>query len=148
MRRAAVVVVLSTALVASAQEARPVRVDYDAPASCPDRARFVARVRARTPRVTIADDASTTLRARITLRDRGFAGEIALVEGGHETQRRVAGESCAEVVEALALIAAVAVDATASTATNPLESVVESARDAGTEAGTGTGTGTDAGTGT
>jgi hypothetical protein len=107
---------------ASAADAapRPVRIDYEAPTSCPDARAFEAQLRARSARIVIARDARATVRVRIASRSTRFTGDVALLDNGSgETTRHVEGQ-CPDVVAALSLIAAVALDPMASTASDPL----------------------------
>jgi hypothetical protein len=119
---ACVVVLVSARATAATGEGgpRPVRIDYDAPASCPDQRAFEAQLRARSARIVIAQDAKTTVRVRIAARAARFDGEVVLTDAaGGETTRHVDG-ACPDVVAALSLIAAVALDPMASTASDPL----------------------------
>ena len=101
-------------------EPRPVRIDYVAPASCPDAHDFEAQLRARSARIVVAGDAKVTVRVRISPRAGQFSGDLALLDGaGSETTRHVDG-LCPDVVAALSLIAAVALDPLAFTASYPL----------------------------
>jgi hypothetical protein len=113
---------VSGGALAAAEDAGPraVRVDYDAPAICPDQRAFEAQLRARSARIVIAPDAKTVVHVRIGQRVARFEGDVALADaGGSDTTRHVDG-ACPDVVAALSLIAAVALDPMASTASDPL----------------------------
>lgn len=116
-----------------AQESRttePLALRYDAPAACPDAAAFFAQLRSRTARVRAPDDGSPAraLVVRVAAASRGFIGHFHFEDGGTSTSPRVVeASSCAEVVEALGLSAALAVDPSASTAPVAALSVISDA---------------------
>ena len=96
-----------------AQEA--VRFQYVAPAECPDAAVFMARVRERTPRGRLAEpqELARTFDVKLAADASGFSGEIAFLDdAGNQVSRRLHGEQCDAVVTSLALITALALDAT------------------------------------
>ncbi len=99
---------------ARADDALPVSVDYTAPAACPDRGAFVERIAARAPRAQLDADttAAHSLVARIEASPKGgFAGALVVRdEEGAPAERTVHAQTCADVVTALAIIAAVAID--------------------------------------
>ncbi len=95
-----------------------VRVDFAAPSACPTERVFVDQLVARAPRARIADDgeAVRTLVVRVLVRGGSFVGRMTVRDrDGTETERDVAADACSELVSALALIAAVAVDPTVAT---------------------------------
>ena len=92
-----------------------VRLDYQVDPSCAGQDAFVAEVHARSPRIRFAPDATRTLVVRVEARGGKLAGRIEL--GG--TQRVVAGATCEEVISALGLVTALALDPLASTSPNP-----------------------------
>ena len=95
-----------------------VSLDYSAPASCPDAQAFRQQVLGRTKRVSFAEPAATGPLA--------WSIKIAETSGGSRGTLRVSGEvpsklersvkaaSCEQVVDALALVAALSVDPDAS----------------------------------
>jgi hypothetical protein len=92
-----------------------VRFQYDAPAACPDAASFTARVRQRTPRGrdAVAGELARAFNVHVTTDPRGFVGTIEFLDdAGAQVNRRVGGEQCEPVVDSLALITALALDAT------------------------------------
>ncbi len=100
----------------SAQVAKPVQVEFNAPAGCSSAEAFFGSLRSRTDQVRQADpgEPHTTLQVRL-LRTRGhILGELRVVDdrGGADT-RKVQGASCDDVVQALSLTAALAVDPSA-----------------------------------
>ncbi len=115
----ALALLLTWAAPLAAQPAAPnqeaVRFQYAAPAECPDAATFTARVRERTSRGRLADSAELARAFSVNLAADapGFTGEIEFLDdGGAKVSRRVHGEQCDAVVTSLALITALALDAT------------------------------------
>jgi hypothetical protein len=105
-------------------DAAPVRVHlaYHAVAGCPDAAAFQRAVALRAPEVRFADDDGATSSASwvvtVTRLDAGAKGELSL-DGG-ATVRTIEGESCASVVTALSVVAALgAREAAAEQASRP-----------------------------
>jgi len=92
----------------------PVRFAYVAEESCPDAASFAGRVRRRTTRGREADsgELARTFHVNVSRSAEGFLGVIEFLDdGGTTVMRRVSGEECGAVVDSLALIAALALDA-------------------------------------
>ena len=92
----------------------PIRLEYAAPAECPDQAAFTARVRERTQRGRVAEpgELARHFGARIAADENGFGGELEFLDdSGTSVSRRVHGEQCDAVVTSLALITALALDA-------------------------------------
>jgi hypothetical protein len=109
--------VSATGAAAEQPRAEPVRVDIQAPSDCADGILFLDEVRSRTPLVRAAVEGEPARVFRVTVtRDGAVArGTLVVQEGDHaSTPRRVLGASCEEVVQALALVAALAVDPLAS----------------------------------
>ena len=101
------------ALAALAADAVPIRVNYDAPASCPNQDAFYEAVQARTERVRKAqgNEPRVDVNVRVTRADRRFHGEMReVVNQGETSARNVDGETCKEVVEALAFTVALSLD--------------------------------------
>ncbi|MCL2448059.1 MAG: hypothetical protein FWD17_03835 [Polyangiaceae bacterium] len=99
--------------------AEPVRVVVDGPEGCADAARFLDEVRARTPLARPAAEGENARRFHVTVSRENAAARGTLVIDDADratTPRTVVGESCDEVVGALALIAALAIDPAASIA--------------------------------
>ena len=91
----------------------PLRIEFEAPSGCSSAESFYAGVRARTDRVRRAEATETGvhLRVRLTRRTTDVHGELrGFDERGETETRSVNGESCEEVVEALSLTAALALD--------------------------------------
>jgi hypothetical protein len=89
---------------ASIARAEP-RVQYVAPDACPPQAVFVERLRAR---LRVDVPASTWLRVTLATSGAGTRGSVEIERGATRTRRSIDGGRCEEVVEALALIAALA----------------------------------------
>ncbi len=101
------------ALAALTSDAVPIRVNYDAPANCPNQDAFYDAVRARTERVRKAqgNEPRVDVNVRVTRGERGFHGEMREVVNQSETSTRsVDGETCKEVVEALSFTVALSFD--------------------------------------
>jgi hypothetical protein len=84
-------------------------VRYEAPASCPERDMFLARVAERRsqPRTAPSPDVQVT----ITSQGTGFTARLVLRSGESSVSRQVSGEVCEEVASAIALVTALALDA-------------------------------------
>ncbi len=112
------------ALAALAADTIPIRINYDAPASCPNQDAFYDAVRARTDRVRKAqgDEPRVDVNVRVTHGDRMFHGEVREVVNQSETSARsVKGETCKEVVEALSFTVALSFDPEAHAPAPPPE---------------------------
>jgi hypothetical protein len=92
--------------------APPLHVDYLAPGNCPTEADFEDRVRARTPLAHFSNE-DEAFSVHILVEPLGFTyrGHLSLVgRSGRVSERDVEDTSCSEVVDALALVTALAVD--------------------------------------
>jgi hypothetical protein len=79
-------------------------LEYTAPADCPDRAAFIARVATRARAVA---SEPRRMSVRIEVHPQRVRGEIAIDDSaGARTARQIEAASCAEAADALALIAA------------------------------------------
>lgn len=99
-------------LVHASAEGR--EVDYRAPSECPPASDVTARIESRAPRGAPA-------RLDIAKTKSGFHGDLVAGEGGSRVARSVDARSCGAVVEALALVLALASDAEAATPPEPVE---------------------------
>lgn len=99
----------------------PLRVDYQADAGCPGADVFLDEIRWRTSLARLAAEGEEALpvRARIERRGGHRTGRLSLGKGKERIEREIGAESCDEVVSALALVTALAVDPRASTARRP-----------------------------
>ncbi len=101
------------ALAALVADSVPIRVNYDAPASCPNQDAFFDALRARTERVRKAqgDEPRVDVNVRVTRGDHRFHGEMReVVNQGETSARSVDGETCKEVIEALSFTVALSLD--------------------------------------
>ncbi len=97
----------------------PIRIDFDAPAGCADSVAFYDGVLARMSRVRHARPGENAMRlvVRLTRTGSKVHGELHIRgEGGESDTRRVDGTTCTEVVQVLALTAALAIDPSAGIA--------------------------------
>ncbi len=93
-----------------------IRIELDAPADCATAEAFYEKVRSRTERVrpVLEGEAGVRVVVRLTRVGTKAHGELRVIgEHGESDTRRVDGASCTEVVEALSLTVALAVDPTA-----------------------------------
>jgi len=100
----------------------PVKIEFEAPSGCSDSAAFYAGVRERTERVrlSLATERGVELRVRLAQSGPKVHGELRLIdEDGATDTREVEGTTCDEVVAALSLTAALALDPSARTAPEP-----------------------------
>lgn len=91
----------------------PLRVVFEAPSDCSSVDAFYAGVRARTERVRLASpgESATELQVHLSQSSTGAHGELRMLgEHGETDTRKVDGGSCDEIVEALSLTAALALD--------------------------------------
>jgi hypothetical protein len=94
-------------VLAEAPAALP-SVQYEAPNACPTRDVFVEHMRARLIAAGTRVPADSALRVTLTQQAAGAQGSVEIVRAARKSQRSVAAARCEEVVEALALIAALA----------------------------------------
>lgn len=121
-------------LAAAAAEAEPdagpksVEVQFEGPAGCSGADAFFASLRSRTTHVRAAegDEPRTILQVRLS-RERGrVVGQIRTIENNGATDtRKVQGATCDDVVQALSLTAALALDPTAVLSVSPEDSATE-----------------------
>jgi len=101
----------SVAFGQSAEE--PLRLEYRASVGCDDEQRFMAAVRARAPRARLArsDEPARVFQIDIEQGAKGTRARLTIREpSGQRTVRDLETKDCREAVDALALIAALAVD--------------------------------------
>jgi hypothetical protein len=100
----------------------PLRIAFEAPSDCSSADAFYAGVRARTERVRLAStgESATELQVRLSQSSTGAHGELRMLgESGESDTRKVDGGSCEEIVEALSLTAALALDPAARVSPMP-----------------------------
>lgn len=93
--------------------AEPIRVELDAPAVCGTAADFFEAVRRHTDRVAPATGGSDERRLviRVAPVREGFAGSLQIVDpAGASAERRMIAADCSELMAALSIVAALAVD--------------------------------------
>jgi hypothetical protein len=116
MQRWLVVLAVTTSVAARAAEREEaVRFQYRAPEACPTASDFADQVKQRTARGRSADpgELARTFSIEIDADEQGFVGSIEFLDdAGVPASRRVRGEQCDAVVSSLALITALALDAT------------------------------------
>lgn len=107
---------------------KPVEVQFEGPTGCAGADGFFASLRSRTAHVRAAEgeEPRTTLQVRLT-RERGrVVGELRTIDdSGASDTRKVQGASCQDVVQALSLTAALALDPTAILSVSPETSGAE-----------------------
>jgi hypothetical protein len=109
---AVLLAVLAPATPARAQ-AEPVRLTYRAPPGCPDEAQFLREVAARTGqgRRAARDEPGRSFAITVTAEGNGERGVLTVANAdGAVSRREVVGDTCNEVVLALALMTALAID--------------------------------------
>ncbi|HEV8550387.1 MAG TPA: hypothetical protein VGQ57_15190, partial [Polyangiaceae bacterium] len=86
---------------------RSYSVTYAAPASCPDRARFLEAVRSRAPGATLRDDAAELAFAVRVAPEGTLASGILTVRfrGGEHFEREVPASPCEDVLTSMAIMA-------------------------------------------
>jgi hypothetical protein len=100
-------------LLALGGDTTPIRISYDAPASCPAQSALYDAIQARTEhvRAATADEPALEVSVRVTRTERGFAGEVReTVNHNESSARTMDGDTCKDVVEALSLTIALSVD--------------------------------------
>jgi hypothetical protein len=108
-----------TASSAQAQEdAANLGLSFSAPSGCQDRAAFITRVQSYTAKAHFSDDASGRLFAvSIAVASaEQLIGNLEIVSANERATRTVAGKTCPELLDALALMTALAIDPDALTA--------------------------------
>lgn len=112
--------ILTIAGTTHAQEApEPLSVAYEAPAGCPTSDAFFREIAARTTRARAAtpNERARVMHVVVTKSGEQHVGRLWIEEANaSSTARSVSGKTCSEVVSALALVGALAVDPRASTA--------------------------------
>jgi hypothetical protein len=110
---------LAFAVAPASADVEGIRLTYSADLDCPDEGRFFQAVTARTDLVRRAAEGepARAFVVNITRDANAIRGALSITGlDGSVSKREVSGESCNEVVSALALITALAIDPLASTA--------------------------------
>ncbi|MBX3258141.1 MAG: hypothetical protein KF782_00365 [Labilithrix sp.] len=120
---------------ASASESAPiaVRITEDVHEGCPREPTMLERIRARLPRVREAAEGEPAVDVGVTVARRGGTshGTISLVSAGERAEREASSASCDRVLVALAVMAAIGLDAGELPA--PAEESDEAAPSSGTD---------------
>src|ERR1700679_1390056 len=106
VRALSLLAVLSPPARAEGADTEPIRIDFHAPAGCPDQAAFAAQVSARTRRARLAEAGEAARRLSVPLTPQGARtrGTLTIDDpGGPPAIRTVTGGTCDEVVSALGL---------------------------------------------
>jgi hypothetical protein len=111
-------------------EALAVAVTYSVPPGCPDVSAFKREISHRTQR--FAEDSSGSpsfvLVVSVEARDTDFGGTLDVVDpSGEHSTRSLVGNTCAEVTDALAFMAALAIDPMALSGGQPMQPTPPSA---------------------
>jgi hypothetical protein len=97
-------------------EQSPVRIEYSAPESCPDAAEFERRVRERIQRARFAKEGeiARTFRVIVQSKPERSVARVEFVDAdGEKVSRTLGADTCDEVVNAIALVTALAMEARA-----------------------------------
>ena len=109
--------------------AEPIALHYEASGTCPSELDFMARVRTYTRRWALVPEgtpAVRTVRVRVSEGKVETTGKLTVATpGGATSEREIAGPSCMEVSEALAVMVAVAIDPRAGDAADASEDALE-----------------------
>jgi hypothetical protein len=103
------------ALPARAEDT-PMRIAYSAPADCPDEGAFVERVRERVTLARFAEpgEMARTFRVTVQAKSKRSVARVEFVDAdGQRVSRTIGADTCDEVVNAIALVTALAMDARA-----------------------------------
>ena len=106
---------LSWSTPIAAQPVVGVQVAYQAPPNCPDTTEFSKQLLARTARVRFQEHADLQFIVEVTAEGGIYHGRIQVRRTSAASDRVVQASSCAEVVEALALVGALTIDPDAAT---------------------------------
>src|SRR5258705_1914175 len=111
-----IAVVTTTDLVRADPEREDVVLRYDAPSACPDRAALEAMVGQRTPAARFVDGAERVFAITVRASESGFAGELSVTGADGVADRTLTAARCDDLVGALALVVALAIDPEAASA--------------------------------
>lgn len=112
-------VCVSAALAFAEDGVEPVRLSFESSPECPNQATFEGQVRARTERYARASEGQVARAFRVTVSAAAerFQGHLVIEDpAGESSERFLEGKSCEELVSALALVTALAIDPEAKTA--------------------------------
>jgi hypothetical protein len=112
----------------------PVRFEYRAPVGCPDAEAFVSRVQARTSRARLGapGELARTFAVEVRVEAGGVSARLTFTDSrGASVVRAVRGETCDEVVSAIALVTALAIEAGTTEPSAPAEGAPTPSHDEG-----------------
>jgi hypothetical protein len=117
---------------ATVQDGERVTLSFSAPAGCPDRDAFVTAVQGYTDKAHFEQDGEVKRAFVVTIqRDAGkLQGNLEIVRGEEQSARTVSAVDCAELVDALALMTALAIDPAALGSDEPSPPPAEPAKPA------------------
>jgi hypothetical protein len=119
--RAPLVVAGLLAARVSAAEPEPIRIAYSAPSECPAEATMIAQLGQHASIERVTTSAVRGFTFTIARGDTGFVGELAVTSARDApATREVSAASCDEVVTALVLVAALAIEERASAPRPPV----------------------------
>lgn len=95
-----------------------VKLDYAAPDGCPDREAFVAQIVERTPAVRFEATAPRTFAVAVVTTPDGFSGTLVV---DSTADKQLAAARCDDLVSALALVTALAIDPTIDLTAPPVK---------------------------
>jgi hypothetical protein len=100
---------------------QPIDLAYRAPDTCPSERQFVEMVVGRAAKTLVLSERARGRKfiVTVTQQRKEASGRLEIVAGGTTAARDVSGANCAEVVSALALFTALAIDPSASIEPNP-----------------------------
>jgi hypothetical protein len=104
---------MTTGFLAQASESEHIRIQFSAPDNCPDQTAFERALRRRTTRYQLASEQEPARQFVVTITSSGAGalGRLAIQGMGADVSvRTVSGKSCDEVLSALALMTALAID--------------------------------------
>ena len=107
---------LAPLVVRADDEVEAIRVEYSVVAECPSESEFLDRLRTHTRRFRIAGEGEPARTFAIAVDAAGHAKLTIRDVDGAQSERPLSGASCGEVVDGLALIAALAIDPAATIA--------------------------------
>lgn len=106
---------------ATVQGGERVTLSFSAPAGCPDRDAFVATVQGYTDKAHFEQDGEAKRAFVVSIQsDAGkLQGNLEIVQGEEQSSRTVSAADCGELVDALALMTALAIDPAALGSSEP-----------------------------
>jgi hypothetical protein len=110
-----------------AAQTEAIRIEYDGPAACSDANRFFEAVRARNDRASRSEGGPGERRFEVHVTESrpGASGVLVVTEpDGSQSQRSVTADTCTDVMDALSIIAAMALEPESPNAAEPVANPV------------------------